>query len=475
MYAWDTMTSIKHVNPRTIRFWLFTTLLVTAPLSKYPSIATPLFNFSAFRVGFYPLVSLLFVLFSLPSLYRSLPSLYKQSRTTLISTTILVLVSVLGVITALYKARSALLITSILLLIGLLLSAWWYVANELPPKAYPRLLKAVLVAGCIYGAVGIVQFLFAGFGHQTFGLLCANCSSAVFGFPRISGFAAEPQFYANALLLYFFVSMGAFYHTRARLALGSTLAVLVSIGLTFSRGAFMALGLGTILFFVLLLMQKQIRLQTIAKHAFIFAVLSVTVMGLLIGAASYRYRSTPDIAYKTFRSLVQQASVGLIKLPASKADRGSFTPAGLVKASGQDRLNAAHLSLKAWGYSTYTQVLGVGAGNLGPFVVRHINTAAPNNLTVYVFYILILSELGILGLGAFVLLSYTALHVFLKRFWGHKQAPLYTALFCLGTAFLIQYFFFGSYINVPYIWLWFGILLGLGQKPLKSAIIRQRS
>jgi len=369
---------------------------------------------------------------------------------------------------SLYKARSSLLVASVILLLALLVTAWWYVANELPASKYKQLLKAVLLAGCTYGVVGLLQFMFAGFGHETFGLLCKNCGSQIFGFPRVNGFAAEPQFYANAMMVYFFVGLGAFYKTRSRLSLGSTLLSLLAIGLTFSRGAFLAVGLGTVLFFVLLRTQRQVRFKTLVKHFAVLVAAFLVVGGLFIGAASYRYRGTPDIAYKTFRSMVQQASVGIIKLPASKSGTGDFTPAGFIEASGQERLDAAHLSLKAWGYNSYTRLVGVGAGNLGPFVVKNIRPNAPNNLTVYIFYVLLLSELGLIGLGAFVVLHVTILGSYIKRIWGHKNTAIYTGLFCLGAAFLIQYCFFGSYINVPYIWLWFGILLGAGRKEVKA-------
>ena len=34
----------------------------------------------------------------------------------------------------------------------------------------------------------------------------------------------------------------------------------------------------------------------------------------------------------------------------------------------------------------------------------------------------------------------------------------------VSAAFLMQYVFFGSYINVAYIWVWLGVALGLGVK-----------
>jgi hypothetical protein len=38
------------------------------------------------------------------------------------------------------------------------------------------------------------------------------------------------------------------------------------------------------------------------------------------------------------------------------------------------------------------------------------------------------------------------------------------AALIISAAFLMQYVFFGSYINVAYIWVWLGVALGLGVK-----------
>ena len=405
---------------------------------------------------------MLFVLASLPKLLRALPKLYKTSKISLMSIFVFILVALSGLFSDIYKARSALLVASVALLSGLLLTSWWYVANELPAAKYKPLIKILLIAGCIYGVLSILQFVFAGFGHETFGLLCKNCSSQVFGFPRINGFAAEPQFHANALLIYFFIGLGVFYKSRTRLALSCTLLSLVGIGLAFSRGAYLALGLCTFLFFLLLGIKKQIKFKDLIRDIIVFFVTGLVVTGLFIASASYRYRSTPDIAYKTLRSMVEQVSGGVIELPASKSEVGVFTPTGLVKASSQERSDAAKVGVRAWNMNVRTRLIGVGLGNLGPFVINHLDSNAPNNLTIYIFYALLLSEIGLVGLGAFLLLHLNILKKFLASFWKQKDIAIYIGLLCLGIAFLIQYWFFGTYINTSYVWLWFGILLGLG-------------
>jgi hypothetical protein len=462
---------MQRLTLRSFRLWLFIALLVAAPLSKYPSIALPLFDFTSFRLGLYQLLAALFVLVSIWPTFKARRELYRQNKYALVSIVMLALVCLLGLIGALYRARSGLLVASILLLLALLVTGWWYVSLELSKERYPALVRGLLLAGCVFGILSLVQFLLAGFGHQTLGILCNGCSSQVFGFPRINGLAAEPQFQANALLIYFFIGLGAFYRNRSRLALACMSLTAVGIGLTFSRGAFLAAGIGTLLFFVLLRLQGQLRLRTILKHTLILMSSAVLVVALFVAAASYRYRGTPDIAYKTFRSLVEQASLGVIELPKSMATSGGFQPEGLVEASGQERANAAELALRAWGHSPYTRMFGVGTGNLGPFVVAHLDSGAPDNLTVYIYYVLLLSELGIVGIVAFLGLSASTIKHYMERTWKRKDAALHTAGLCLLVAFLIQYCFFGSYINVAYVWLWFGILLGIASKPPEKRAI----
>jgi hypothetical protein len=42
-------------------------------------------------------------------------------------------------------------------------------------------------------------------------------------------------------------------------------------------------------------------------------------------------------------------------------------------------------------------------------------------------------------------------------------------------AFLIQYSFFGTYINTVYVWLWAGIILGLAGLPTAKKLYNRKS
>lgn len=460
------MQTAKWLNIKSVRFGLFLSLLTLAPLSKYPSYSLPKFNYSSFRIGLYQILLGLFVLACMPRLVSSLKILYCQEKLAFISIKLLALCSLVGLLSALNLARSSLMTASILFLLLGLLSAWWYVSFELDKNRYKQIVVFMLVAGILFSLLSIIQFVLAGFGHSAL-LLCKNCGDQIFGFPRVNGFAAEPQFHANAMLVYFFISLGAYYMSRSKLALSGLALSLVSIGLTFSRGAYLALFVGIIIFYILLRMQGGLRIRTLILHTMVFMVTVVITFILIIGAASYKYRGTSDITYKTISSLTEQVSLGLIRLPEKKSP--GFEPAGLIEASANERLDAAKLGLRAWGDNLKNKVLGVGSGNLGPYVNTHIDSGAPSDLTIYIFYVLVLVELGILGLASTLGLFIGSLSGFIGRFWRHKDPAIYTALFSLGTAFLLQFLFFGSYINITYIWLFFGIILGLGRTNKQAA------
>jgi hypothetical protein len=66
-----------------------------------------------------------------------------------------------------------------------------------------------------------------------------------------------------------------------------------------------------------------------------------------------------------------------------------------------------------------------------------------------------LAELGIFGLVALLLIFGSAIVSLIKA--NSLEASMMNGRL---VAFAVQFLFFGSYINVVYIWLWVGIALG---------------
>jgi hypothetical protein len=226
------------INFERLRFWLFLALIVGMPLSKYPAIALPAYDFEAFRLGLYQILAVIFVLLCAWPALQKTKELFKQNQAAFLSLALLALVVVVGLPAAINKSRSLLMGVSVLFLLSLVVAGWWYVKYELGQKAYPSIIKYLLWSGIIYSLLGLGQFILYTFSGHTLGIACRGCTSDIFGFPRINLFAAEPLFLANALLPFFFVALAVFYKKGGRLALTSLLLTSLAISLTFSRGAY---------------------------------------------------------------------------------------------------------------------------------------------------------------------------------------------------------------------------------------------
>jgi hypothetical protein len=467
----------NNISIRQVRFWLFAGLIIFAPLSKYPSFALPMFNFSSFRIGLYQVLAVIFIISCIASFKWDF---FKAQKMYLVGLISIATPLLLGFIWAIDTKRWFLLASSIAVLLALFIASWWYVANELTAYKIKLLLKITLYFGIIYSVLVIIQLLFSTLTTESFGLLCEKCTKAVFGFPRVNLFAAEPLFLANSLLPFFFIALYALYLNKTKLAIWSLSLVSLAIGLTFSRGAFAGVAVGLIAFYASLLIAKKLTVKFTLKSIAYIVLGFVVSFIMLIGSASYTYKGTPNIAYNTTKTMLEQLSLGAINLldktvptatQAQNDPADDFVSPGLIEASTTERLTDAQLAIKAWSYNAKNIVFGVGSGNLGPFVVKNIEPSVPNNLTVYIFYVLALVEIGILGLFGILLifgLSLYKLTILAKKQYSAVAVPI-----AILIAFLVQYFFFGSYINVVYIWLWMGISAGiavLSQKHLSKLL-----
>jgi cell division protein FtsW (lipid II flippase) len=83
-----------------------------------------------------------------------------------------------------------------------------------------------------------------------------------------------------------------------------------------------------------------------------------------------------------------------------------------------------------------------------------------------------LAEIGVIGLLGFLLILAGSLVILFTKY-KFNQPLFLPVILSVITAFAVQYLFFGSYINVVYIWLWLGIASGLAslsQKQLSNLI-----
>jgi uncharacterized membrane protein len=475
---------LQHINLFKIKYSLFITLIILAPLSKYPSIAVPLFNFTSFRIGLYQILAIVFIaLFFWNKDY----SFLKKNKPVLIGIGLILLSIVLGGFFAIDKSRWLLLGSSVIMLLLLLVSVWSFIFNGGKKINWLQVFRYALIASLVFSLLAIVQFVVNSFTTEDFGILCKNCVSTVFGFPRVNLFSAEPQFLANSLLPFVFISFYSFVKNKSKLSVLSLILSSLTIGLTFSRGAFIALVIGAMLFFIF--SYKNINLKHLVMGSLLILSSLLLAIVLLVASASLKYRSVENITYDTTNTVLQQLSLGLLALPEkqegvvsdtassppqppSEDSTDTFESPGLIEESGNERIEAAKLALQAWSNNLKNILIGTGLGNLGPFVVHNINSAAPANLTVYIYFVLVLSEMGLVGLFGFLLILFSPAVILVAKY-KLNQPFFMPVIIALTGAFAVQYLFFGSYINVVYIWLWLGISAGLAslsQKQLSNLI-----
>lgn len=450
-----------------VRYWLLLSLVFTAPMSFSPSIPFPVFDFPSFRIGLYQILAVLFVLACAPLFSKGLKAL-SRSRLFVTGAFLFALTFSIGLATTSALPRTVLYSASLvaLLLFGISGYLAW---KALTKHQRETVLTSLLWSGIVFGSLAIIQLVVASFDKTALGTLCTGCSDAVFGFPRINLFAAEPQFFANSLLPALFASF--FFRSNKRLANWALILTSVAIGLTFSRGAFLAIAISIVAYIVIQLVRKN-SIKSFLRHCCIILAGVLAAFALLISSAAIRYHETPYIVFNTTVSMLDHLSMGVVNIPQKTAVQAvtndnpadDFTPEGFVEASSNDRLDAASLALNAWNDSSKNMLFGVGMGNLGTYVNEYVS-GAPSNLTVYIWYILVLAEFGLAGL---LVLLLAPAYLLWKLVRSDLSVPVLGLAFTVTVAFLVQLFSFGSYINSMYQYLFIGIFLAV--LSLKSAL-----
>ena len=455
------------------RFWFLAIVIFGGVFALSPSISLAILDFPSLRLGLYQMAAAGLLITSLPILFKKRQTFLKN-RYLIGGFLAIFLAMSIGTFFAEAHLRTMLYSLSLLFLLVVGLSAG-VVYAELSKTKKHRLVKFGLWSGLVFGILAIIQLIVATFEPTGFGTLCPGCKADVFGFPRINLFAAEPQFLANALLPAFFLAL---FQPKSRLAQLSLFFTATAIALTFSRGGFLAIFLAIMIFIIVASIK---RLNT----SFLYKKLPLIIIGTFFGftllflSANVRYSSSPFIAHNTLVSMIDQLSLGRIKIPQkttvksqpapaakspsphstpdakSTSPEQNFQPTGFVEASANDRLSASDLAIKSWLSSPRNFFFGVGLGNLGSFIQNHLHVSVPTDQTVYIFYILLLSGLGIIGLLPLILTSLTLLFFAIKNL--HR--PKAQFIFSLTTALLIHFWFFGSFINTIHCFAIIGIFL----------------
>lgn len=459
------------------RFWFLTIVIFGGVFALHPSLSLAILDFSSLRLGLYQMAAASLLIASLPLLFTNRQKFLKN-RYLVGGFLAIFLAMFIGVFFAEARLRTILYSLSLLFLlaVGLAAAAAY---RQLSKNQKYKFIRIGLWSGLVFGILAIAQLIAATFEPTGFGTLCSGCKADVFGFPRVNLLAAEPQFLANALLPSFFLAL---FQPKSRLAQLSLFFTATAIALTFSRGGFLAIFLAIIIFIAIASIKRL-------NISFLYKKLPLIIIGTFFGftllflSANVRYSSSPFIAHNTLVSMIDQLSLGRIKIPqktivknqpapAAKnpsprsglgaaldtkpaSPEQTFQPAGFVEASANDRLSASDLAIKSWLNSPRTFFFGVGLGNLGSFIQKHLHVSVPTDQTVYIFYILLLSGLGVIGLLPLIITPFIILFFAIKNL---RQAKAQFIL-SLTVALFIHFWFFGSFINTIHCFAIIGIFL----------------
>lgn len=455
------------------RFWFLAIVIFGGVFALHPSLSLAILDFPSLRLGLYQMAAAGLLATSLPLLFTNRQRFLKN-RYLIGGFLAIFLAMSIGVFFAEARLRTILYSLSLLFLLAIGLAAA-VTYRQLSKNQKHKFIRIGLWSGLVFGILAIAQLVVATFEPTGFGTLCSGCKADVFGFPRINLFAAEPQFLANALLPAFFLAL---FQPKSRLAQLSLFFTATAIALTFSRGGFLAIFL-SIIIFIAIASIKRLNISFLYKKLPLIIIGTFFGFTLLFLSANVRYSSSPFIAHNTLVSMIDQLSLGRIKIPQKTTVKNqpapatknssprstpdtkptspeqTFQPTGFVEASANDRLSASDLAIKSWLNSPHAFFFGVGLGNLGSFIQKHLHISVPTDQTVYIFYILLLSGLGVIGLLPLIITPFIIIFFAIKNLRQTKAQFILS----LTIALFIHFWFFGSFINTIHCFAIIGIFL----------------
>ena len=286
-------------------------------------------------------------------------------------------------------------------------------------------------------------------------LLSPTYQSTLFGVARPTGFALEPEFLGNFLIIPFLLATYLIL-TSIKLAVVYLIVFTTSLILllTISRGALLAATIGVVL---LLIFARQPFKRVVTLLGILVMSLGVAIG--LIGLGGH-INNRDDISGKSaIIGFVNQVSFGTIKIPIPHIQSPVQTtvnqlPTYIVQTvpaptpiyvaqSTNSRLLMSKEAINLWKQNARTIVFGTGTGSFGTLIHAKNHTYATNSI-VNNEYLQVLTELGIVGFILFILILAIPIWLSIKN---RRVLP-----FAILIASYLQWLFFSGHINVIQLW-----------------------
>lgn len=251
-------------------------------------------------------------------------------------------------------------------------------------------------------------------------LLCAGCTSWSFGFPHPNGLAIEPQFMGNLLLAPIVASAWlAFHSEKQKCCVGLFLVFVVTLFLTFSRGAIYAFIVAMIFLSAFMLARKKAVI--LRKLGMMWAMVIVAfVLALNMQGVMAQFSPTNDTYASGVAKVLNHLSLGIIDIRQGSSENETSESAigddddngddgegdneaifdGYVEESTNVRVEMTENALRVWSRDFGTVMFGVGIGGAGQAMHDAGLTGSPKEI-VQNEYVNLLLEVGLLGVVFF--------------------------------------------------------------------------
>ncbi len=435
------------------RLKLLQLTIILIPFSYQPRLFLSDLQGLTMEISFVQISAILFILFSIRGVLVNISRIQKLWTVRLLA--IFVLYNWLTIFWSADAARTFVLAGYWTFLLAVVVSV---VALFYDRKIARKDITNPLMIGAIVGVLfGTWQYLGSMNGvNSSFTLLRHAYNPELFGFPRIQAFALEPQFYANALLAPILYLGWRMLFTKWQKYHAVLLAWFFAVFLlTVSRGATLGFMAGSSILLLLFAFKEdhKNRLPTLFRYLAVLAVGLIGALGLIF--ASGEIQSEKYSGAKSVETFVDHMSHGVIDIRIAKGEGGREVD-GLVKASTSGRFYMVGKALDISSSEPHRYLIGVGTGSFGPVFAATYKNADRINHVVNNQYIEFFTELGIIGLLAFM--SFVA--VLARSLWKKTGGYKYVFLAIL-VAYLVQFSFFSLQTNVAQTWLFVGIVIGV--------------
>ena len=303
-------------------------------------------------------------------------------------------------------------------------------------------------------------------------LLCEGGTYTAFGFPHPNGFAIEPQFMGNLLLVPVLLSFYAiFAHAYKNRGQKATLILLTTflsatLFLTLSRGAIFSFGIGAIVLAIYCGIKKY---NHFIKSLITAIIILVASLGLTLTADGIFASTSPtnDTFISGVTKAVHQLSLGVIDIrpeeykaeestvsattetTASETAAGTIsepetsTFSGYVAESTDTRLNLNALAFGTWRSDPQYTFIGTGLGSAGIAMSKTYPEEIGPKEFVQNEYVSLLLELGLIGCA--IILA-VAIYAAIKL----PKNPLFVAVIF---AFAFSLLFFSGLPNALHVYI----------------------